>query len=464
LSPFAFTLRIAFVGYLFDSPQQRQHMLDAIGVASVDELFEQVPAELQLNRPLNLAPPASELELQREMEQALQPGNTPTPVCFLGGGVYDHFIPAVVDEIASRGEFYTAYTPYQSEASQGTLQAFYEYQTLICQLTGMEASNASLYEGGTAVSEAVFMAMRINRRRNVVIAGTVHPEYIEVLRTYVAELDCEVHVVPSQNGVVSVADIAAVVDSSTTAVVLQQPNFFGCLEDVESVVQLTRDAGATSVLAFDSFSPGVLRSPGDYGVDIAVAEGQPLGTPLQYGGPLLGIFTCRQEYIRKMPGRLIGKTTDRNGKECFVLNLQAREQHIRRDKATSNICTNQGLLALRSAVFLATVGRSGLQQAAELCHKKARYAAEQLTRIPGVELAFDQPFFREFLLQTPIPVDQLLPQLAKSGFNVGPSPSAFVTGAGCEMDNAFLVALTEKRTREEIDALCTALRDIVAAA
>jgi glycine dehydrogenase subunit 1 len=457
-------LRIAFVGYLFDSPQQRQHMLDAIGVASVDELFEQVPAELQLNRPLNLAPPASELELQREMEQALQPGNNPTPVCFLGGGVYDHFIPAVVDEIASRGEFYTAYTPYQSEASQGTLQAFYEYQTLICQLTGMEASNASLYEGGTAVSEAVFMAMRINRRRNVVIAGTVHPEYIEVLRTYVAELDCEVHVVPSQNGVVSVEDVAAAVDSSTTAVVLQQPNFFGCLEDVESVVQLTRDAGATSVLAFDSFSPGVLRSPGDYGVDIAVAEGQPLGTPLQYGGPLLGIFTCRQEYIRKMPGRLIGKTTDRNGKECFVLNLQAREQHIRRDKATSNICTNQGLLALRSAVFLATVGRSGLQKAAQLCHKKARYAAEQLTRIPGVDLAFDQPFFREFLLQTPIPVDQLLPQLAKSGFNVGPSPSAFVTGVGCELENAFLVALTEKRTREEIDALCIALRDIIAAA
>jgi glycine cleavage system P protein (glycine dehydrogenase) subunit 1 len=437
-------------------------MLDAIGVQNVDELFQQIPSELQLGRDLNLPPAASELALQREMERLLDPGQSTIPTCFLGGGVYDHFIPAVVDEIAGRGEFYTAYTPYQSEASQGTLQAFYEYQTLICQLTGMEASNASLYDGGTAVSEAVFMAMRINRRRNVVIAGSVHPEYIQILQTYVAELDSQISIVEPTNGIVAASDVAAHVDSATAAVVIQQPNFFGCLENVEPIVQLTREAGAVSVLAFDSFSPGFLRSPADYGVDIAVAEGQPLGTPFQFGGPLLGIFTCRQQHVRKMPGRLIGVTTDRNGKACFVLNLQAREQHIRRDKATSNICTNQGLLALRTAVFLATVGRSGLQKAAELCHRKARYAAEQLTQIPGVQLAFDQPFFREFLLKTPLPARVILPQLSNAGFNVGPSPSAFVSDGTSEMDNAFLVALTEKRTRGEIDELTTAMRSIVA--
>jgi len=451
------------VGYLFDTESQREHMLKSTGAASIDDLFSQIPDHLQLKRDLDLAPPASELELQQEMESLLVPGHAPQPTCFLGGGVYDHFIPAVVDEIASRGEFYTAYTPYQSEASQGTLQAFYEYQTLICQLTGMEASNASLYEGGTAVSEAVFMAMRINRRNEIVIAGTVHPEYLSILQTYTAELSCEIRIVDPVDGVVDPNDIASVVGPDTSAVVMQQPNFFGCLEDVESVVQLTREAGAVSILAFDSFSPGFLRSPGDYGVDIAVAEGQPLGTPLQYGGPLLGIFTCRQEYVRKMPGRLIGRTTDRKGQECFVLNLQAREQHIRRDKATSNICTNQGLLALRAAVFLATVGKSGLQKAAELCHLKARYAAEQLTSIPGVELAFDRPFFREFLLKTPIPASALLPRLADAGFNAGPAPSALLSTSGDSLDNTFLVALTEKRTRQEIDDFASALHNVLTA-
>jgi glycine dehydrogenase subunit 1 len=448
--------------YLFDTPEQRQKMFEAIGIQSIDDLFSQIPAELQLQRELELPAPVSELALQQEMEQRLGDGGTSNSTCFMGGGVYDHFIPAVVDEITSRGEFYTAYTPYQAEASQGTLQAFYEYQTLISQLTGMDVSNASLYEGGTAVSEAVFMAMRVNGRHDkVVIAGTLHPEYRAVLNTYFARLGTKLVELPHTNGVISADVCRAAIDSETTAIVIQQPNFFGCLEDVAAITAIAHEAGALSILAFDAVSPGLLKKPGDYGVDIAVAEGQPLGTPLQFGGPLLGIFTCRNEYVRKMPGRLIGKTTDRKGKECFALNLQAREQHIRRDKATSNICTNQGLLALRTTVFLATVGPRGMRQMALLSHQKARYAAEILTKIPGVRLKFQQPFFREFLLETPRPAKEVLASLADKGINVGPDLARFQMTQVEGWQNCFLVALTEKRTRREIDSLAEALRAVL---
>lgn len=448
--------------YLFDTPEQRQKMFEAIGIQSIDDLFSQIPAELQLQRELELPAPVSELTLQQEMEQRLGDGGTSNSTCFMGGGVYDHFIPAVVDEITSRGEFYTAYTPYQAEASQGTLQAFYEYQTLISQLTGMDVSNASLYEGGTAVSEAVFMAMRVNGRHDkVVIAGTLHPEYRAVLNTYFARLGTKLVELPHTNGVISANVCRAAIDSETTAIVIQQPNFFGCLEDVAAITAIAHEAGALSILAFDAVSPGLLKKPGDYGVDIAVAEGQPLGTPLQFGGPLLGIFTCRNEYVRKMPGRLIGKTTDRKGKECFALNLQAREQHIRRDKATSNICTNQGLLALRTTVFLATVGPRGMRQMALLSHQKARYAAEILTKIPGVRLKFQQPFFREFLLETPRPAKEVLASLADKGINVGPDLARFQMTQVEGWQNCFLVALTEKRTLREIDSLAEALRAVL---
>ena len=444
--------------YLFDTPEQRQHMLAAIGIQRVDELFNQIPAELQLRRELNLPPAVSELALQQDMEARLGQGGTSQKTCFLGGGVYDHFIPAVVDEITSRGEFYTAYTPYQAEASQGTLQAFYEYQTLISQLTGMDVSN----EGGTAVSEAVFMAMRINgRHQKVAFAGTLHPEYKQVLETYFARLGTQLVELPHANGVISAATCRAAVDADTTAIVIQQPNFFGCLEDVAALTAIAHDAGALSILSFDAVSPGLLKKPADYNVDIAVAEGQPLGTPLQYGGPLLGIFTCRNEYVRKMPGRLIGKTVDRKGRDCFALNLQAREQHIRRDKATSNICTNQGLLALRTTVFLATVGPRGMKQMATLSHQKARYAAELLTKIPGVVLKFNQPFFREFLLQTPKPASEVLALLADKGINAGPDLARFEMTNVEGWQNCFLVALTEKRTRAEIDLLASALKDVL---
>ncbi len=448
--------------YLFDTPLQRRKMFEAIGIQTIDELFSQIPADLQMKRELNLPQPVSELALQQEMETRLGQGGTSLKTCFLGGGVYDHFIPAVVDEITSRGEFYTAYTPYQAEASQGTLQAFYEYQTLISQLTGMDVSNASLYEGGTAVSEAVFMAMRINgRHQKVAFAGTLHPEYRRVLETYFARLGTQLVEMPHTNGVISLETCKAAVDSETTAIVIQQPNFLGCIEDVKGLTEIAHTAGALSILAFDAVSPGLLKKPSEYGVDIAVAEGQPLGTPLQYGGPLLGIFTCRNEYVRKMPGRLIGKTVDRKGKDCFALNLQAREQHIRRDKATSNICTNQGLLALRTTVFLATIGPRGLTQMATLSHQKARYAASLLTSIPGVSLKFNRPFFREFLLQTPQPSAKVLAALADKGINVGPDLARFEMTNVNGWQNCFLVALTEKRTRTEIEALAKALKEVV---
>jgi glycine dehydrogenase subunit 1 len=447
------------MAYLFDTPDHRRRMLEAIGIQSIDELFAQIPEELQLKQELQLPEPMSELALEQEMVKRLGTGGTSQRTCFLGGGVYDHFIPAVVDEITSRGEFYTAYTPYQAEASQGTLQAFYEYQTLICQLTGMDVSNASLYEGGTAVSEAVFMAMRINNRdKKVVIAGTLHPEYRQVLQTYFARLGTELVEVPHTDGVITPESCRALLDSDTTALVIQQPNFFGCLEDVRTLTQLAHDAGALAILSFDAISPGLLKKPADYNVDIAVAEGQPLGTPLQYGGPLLGVFTCRNEYVRKMPGRLIGKTVDRRGKECFALNLQAREQHIRRDKATSNICTNQGLLALRTTVFLATVGPRGLAQMAHLCHQKARYAVDRLTQIPGVSLRFPQSFFREFLIETPRSSADVMAALSERGINVGPDLSMFGLTSVDRWQNCFLVAITEKRTRAEIDQLADQLR------
>lgn len=436
-------------------------MLSAVGADSIDQLFEQIPKSLQLNRELDLKPAVSEMALQQEMEQVLGSGGS-TPVCFLGGGAYDHFIPAVVDEITSRGEFYTAYTPYQAEASQGTLQAFYEYQSLICQLTGMEVSNASLYEGGTAVSEAVFMAMRVTGRHNrVVVAGSLHPEYIVVLRTYLSRLSTELIIVEPVNGVIDRQQIAEAMNDETCAVVMQQPNFFGCLEDIAGITEDAHQVGALSVLSFDAVSPGLLRKPGDYGVDIAVAEGQPLGTPLQFGGPFLGIFTCRQEYLRRMPGRLIGRTVDRNGRECFVLNLQAREQHIRRDKATSNICTNQGLMALRTTVFLSVLGPRGLCAMADLSHRKAAWAAELLSAIPGVDLAFRQPFFREFTVRTTMPAADLIRRLSAMGYNAGPLLNRFDVPGMPDADHCFLVALTEKRTRAEIEGLAGAIRVIL---
>jgi glycine dehydrogenase subunit 1 len=448
------------VNYLFNTPDQSRQMLETIGVRSIDELFAQVPASDRLQRPLELPPPASELELDRQIARlAGRNAGAIARVSFLGGGVYDHFIPAAVDEVASRGEFYTAYTPYQAEASQGSLQAFFEYQSLMCRLTGMDVSNASLYEGGTSVSEAVFMSMRVtDRHERVVMLGSVHPEYRQIVRTYLSNLGCEIVEVPVTDGAADPDRVKAALNERTACLVFQHPNFFGCLEEAAELTALARSVGALSIVSFDPISLGLLRRPGEYGADIAVAEGQSLGIPMQYGGPFLGIFTCRNQFVRKMPGRLVGRTRDRLGRGCYALTLQAREQHIRREKATSNICTNQGLLALRATAYLALVGPQGLREVAELCCRKAHYAAERLSAIPGLTRAFgSRAFFKEFVMNCESDPQRLLSKARRAGFDIGPALSQFPQFAGSGAEKGFLVAVTEKRTRDEIDTLADTL-------
>lgn len=445
--------------YLFTTPDQRREMLQTVGAKSIDELFDQIPADCRLGRPLALPPPLAEMDLEREVRTlAGQNGSGGDRVCLMGGGVYDHFIPAAVDEVVSRGEFYTAYTPYQAEASQGSLQAFFEYQSLICRLTGMDVSNASLYEAGTAVSEAAFMSMRVSGRHDkVVVLGSLHPEYRDVLKSYLSNLKCDLVVVPTPEGTADLAAVKKSLDDKTACLVFQHPNFFGCLEEAAQLCEMARAVGALSVAAFDPISLGLLQRPGDYGADVAVAEGQSLGIPMQYGGPFLGVFACRNDFVRKMPGRLVGRTNDRLGRPCYSLTLQAREQHIRREKATSNICTNQGLLALRATAYLALVGPQGLKEAAELCCRKAHYAAERLTSIPGIKLAFNRPFFKEFTLQFAAGAEAHLSKARRAGFDLGPGLARFGAAISGSLKDAALVAVTEKRTKQEIDDLAAAL-------
>src|SRR5262245_30329514 len=430
-------------------------MLQAIGVRSVEEILQSIPAELRLKRPLDVPPALTEIELTGHAQE-LAGRNHPADeaVCFLGGGSYDHFIPAVVDALAGRSEFYTAYTPYQAEASQGSLQVFFEYQTLLCQLTGMDVANASLYDGGSAVAEAVLMALSVSpKRHRVLVAESLHPEYRQTLATYAANLDVRIETLPTPHGFLDPDDLKRAVDEQSLCVVVQHPNFFGCLEEVEALTAATKAKGALFVVSFDPISLGLLKRPGQYGADIAVAEGQCLGNIMSYGGPYLGILTCREEYVRKMPGRLVGQTVDRNGRRCWVLTLQTREQHIRREKATSNICTNQGLMALRATVYLAALGPQGLKETAELCTRKAHYAAEQLSRIPGHRLQFNRPFFKEFTLQLPGDVSDRLSRLLAARFHAGLHLGRWYSA----LDDCLTVAVTEKRTRAEIDALAAAI-------
>lgn len=450
------------MSYLFTTADEQQAMLQRIGVDSLQTLLDQIPAGLQLNRPLDLPPALTEIELEQHLcGLAARNAGASTRVCFMGGGAYDHYIPSVVDEITSRGEFYTAYTPYQAEASQGTLQAFFEFQSLIAELSGLDVANASLYDGGSGVAEAVLMASRCTGRLGrVVIAGSTNPEYIQTLKTYFVNKSTEVVVVATPDGVVNLADLTAAVNDQTACVLVQHPNFFGCLEDVEAIGQIAHANGALLVQSFDPLSVGLLKRPGELGADIAVAEGQSLGTPLQFGGPYLGILTCRQQFVRKMPGRLIGQTVDRHGKRCFFLNLQAREQHIRREGATSNICTNQGLMALRATVYLALLGPAGLKEVAELSCRKAHYAGDRLSQIDGCERMFGGPYFKEFVLKYADGADVAIRKAAAVGIDIGPALHRLpaLEGIGdADRDQCLLVAVTESRTKDEIDRLVAAL-------
>ncbi len=442
--------------YIANTPEDQRAMLASIGLSSIDELFDSIPVELRLQRPLDIPPALSEMELTAHLT-ALAAKNQPAgdKICFLGGGSYDHFIPAVVDEVASRGEFYTSYTPYQPEASQGNLQVFFEYQTLITQLTGMDVSNASLYDGGSAATEAVLMAISSTKRHGrVVTAASVHPEYRRILQTYLTNLDIELVTVGTPEGTITPEELRKAVNGDTACVLFQQPNFFGCLEAAESLVQIAHDAGALAVVSVDPISLGLLKRPGDYGADIVVAEGQSLGSPMSFGGPYLGIMACREAFVRRMPGRIAGETVDRRGKRCFVLTLQTREQHIRREKATSNICTNQGLFALRATVYLATLGPQGLRETAEHCLRKARYARRRLTSESPLKTAFDRPTFKEFVVRQPGGnVDALLQQASRRGFLAGVPLGRWYP----EFADCLLVSVTEKRTKSEIDALAASL-------
>ncbi len=442
------------MAYIANTPDDLRVMLSAIGIETLEQLFDMIPPELRLERPLRVPRALSELELTETVSRALARNEgADRKVCFLGGGCYDHFIPAVVDSLAARGEFYTAYTPYQPEASQGTLQATFEYQTLMTQLTGLDVSNASLYDGGSAAGEAMLMALAITRRfGQVVVAESVHPEYRQILSTFLAHLEPKVVTVPAALGQVTPESIAQTVNGETAAVVIQYPNFLGQLEDVRAIVQAAHAQGALAIVIVDPISLGLLNRPDSYGADIVVAEGQSLGNHLTYGGPYLGIMACREAYVRKMPGRIVGETTDRNGKRCWVLTLQTREQHIRREKATSNICTNQGLLALRASIYLAVMGPEGLRQAAELSTRKAHYAAERLSGVPGLSLAFPGPFFKEFVVRTQKNPTRVLAEVRRLGYHGGIDLGRWYPS----LAGSILIAVTEKRTKDEIDGLADA--------
>jgi len=448
------------MAYIANTPDDVRVMLGALGLTSLDQLFDMIPPEYRLQRPQDIPPALCELELTQQVSALLarNVGADQRP-CFLGGGSYDHFVPAVVDNLAARGEYYTAYTPYQPEASQGTLQATFEYQTLITQLTGMDVSNASLYDGGSAVAEAVLMALTVTRRfGRVVVAGTVHPEYRQILATYLANLEPQIVTVPPTNGRVDPEAVAREITDDTAALVIQNPNFFGMIEEAEALVDAAKRKGALAIVSVDPISLGLLARPGDYGADVVVAEGQSLGNPISFGGPYLGIMACREEFVRKMPGRIVGQTVDRHGKRCWVLTLQTREQHIRREKATSNICTNQGLLALRASIYLAALGPQGLRQAAELSTRKAHYAAEQLRAVPGLSLAFNGPFFKEFVIRSDSDPQRLLVEVGQLGFHGGIALGRWFP----ELSDCVLVAVTERRTITEIDGLADAFARTVA--
>ena len=434
--------------YSPNTEDDRRKMLDAIGVKSVGELFQDIPEQFR-DPSLDLPRPLSEFELRREIEAMAGENVVPGDYsCFLGAGSYRHFVPAVVRQLTSRSEFMTAYTPYQPEVAQGTLQAHYEFQSMVCQLTGMEVANAGMYDGSTAMAEAARMASRVSKKRRVAVLDTVSPAYRAVLETYLEAPGIAIDVI---------SDRAAKLQDDTACLVVQQPNFFGYLEDVAGLSEKAHEQDALLVVYADPISLGMLRPPGDYDADIVVAEGQSLGVAPTYGGPYVGIFACKQRYVRQMPGRIVGKTVDTRGKTGYVLTLQTREQHIRRENATSNICTSVGLIALMATVFMAAQGKRGLSHIAKLCYHKAHYAASLIEKVPGYSLPLDGVFFREFVVQCPLPPsvtnEGLLERRIIGGLDVSD-----------QIPNGMLVCCTEINSREEIEAFVDALAEIGGAA
>ena len=442
--------------YIPHTEEDVRQMLDTIGVPTLEDLFVGIPAAERLQRPLNLPPAVAEGALLRELGQLAAGNATPAShLSFLGGGAYHHFIPAVVDHLISRSEFYTAYTPYQPEISQGTLQAIFEFQTLICQLTGMDVANASMYDGASSCAEAVLMAVRVTRRRKVLLSAALHPEYRQTVATYCRYLDLELLEVPFDNsGGTDMAALERLADGATAAVVSGYPNVFGVIEDLAAQAEMAHRCGARLVAAVaEPVALGLLKSPGEMGADIVVGDGQSFGIPVGFGGPTVGFFASRQQDLRAMPGRLVGETVDTSGQRGFVLTLSTREQHIRREKATSNICSNQGLCALMATIYLSLLGKAGLREVAQQNLAKASYARNAIAALPGFSLPFSGRSFNEFVVAAPRSAAEVLGALQQQGILGGLALARFYP----QMTDRFLVCVTEQHSRAEIDTLVAAL-------
>ncbi|MEC0176123.1 aminomethyl-transferring glycine dehydrogenase subunit GcvPA [Paenibacillus favisporus] len=446
--------------YLPMTEQDQQEMLDTIGVSSLEDLFKDIPEEIRFKGDLPVSPGLNEYALTTHLsELAAKNANTDQYASFLGAGIYDHHIPSVINHVVSRSEFYTAYTPYQPEISQGELQAIFEFQSYICELTGMAVANASMYDGATALAEAGSLASAATKRKQLLVSSTVHPEARQVVRTYAKGLGLDVVEVPTANGVTNLAELAEAVSDQTAAVLVQSPNFFGAIEDLAAIGDLIHASKGLMVVSTNPISLGILEAPGKLGADIVVGDAQPLGISSSLGGPTCGFFAVSQDHMRRMPGRIVGQTVDRNGKRGFVLTLQAREQHIRREKATSNICSNQALLALCASVYLSVMGKQGMIEVGQLNLQKSHYAARRLGSISGVSMPFTSPYFNEFVIKLPEGTRvaevnaKLLQKGILGGYDLGRAYS--------ELEGHMLIAVTERRTKEQIDQFAEALEGCI---
>ncbi|HBG27087.1 MAG: glycine dehydrogenase (aminomethyl-transferring) [Planctomycetes bacterium GWF2_41_51] len=443
------------MSFIANTQEQQKQMLAQIGL-SMDGLFADIPKEF-LEKKFNLPDGMSEFDVRNRLAD-LAAKNHIDLTCFLGGGFYDHFIPSAVYAIIGRSEFYTAYTPYQPEISQGTLQAIFEYQSLICRLTEMQAANASLYDGGTALYEAMMMALRITNRNKILIDDSVNPIYRVMIHSYTKNLSIELQETKNDQGLINRKALLEKLDDNTAAVIVQNPNFFGCVDDFTDLAEAAHKKGALLIVSCYPISLGILKTPGAMGADIVTGEGQSLGLPMSFGGPYLGFMATKKDYVRKMPGRIVGRTKDNQGRTGFVLTLQAREQHIRRDKATSNICSNEALCALTALVYSSLLGKDGLKQTAQLCADKASYAWQKMTAIKGVKSRFGAKwFFNEFVLELPANAAEIAGKLIDKGFAAGFPLSRYYEG----MENSLLIAVTEKRTKQQIGMLTESLEAVL---
>lgn len=436
--------------YIGNTNDDRRQMLKEIGYKDIDSLFKAVPDSVLLKEKLNVPEALPEMELIKNVKSLSNENfNTDEYVCFMGAGAYDHYIPSAIDQLILRQEFYTAYTPYQPEISQGTLQAIFEYQTMISELTGLPVANASMYDGATALAEACVMSCEATKRNEILIANTVHPESRQILNTYAKFRNITVKEIAYKNGQVDLDDLSSKINKDTAAVIVQNPNFFGVIEDVEAITEIAHKNKSLLTVSADPISLSILKSPGEMGADIAVGEGQSLGNPLNFGGPYLGFMAVTEKLMRKMPGRIVGQTTDKEGRRGFVLTLQTREQHIRREKATSNICSNQALNALQATMYLTFMGKEGFKKVAKLCVNKSHYAYNELVKTNKFKPLFTAPFFKEFVVISEKPVVEINEKLLENNIIGGYN----LENDYPELKNSYLLAVTEKRTKEEIDTL-----------